>query len=65
VKPRNINSILGHLLHIILEEYAGNVDDSLLDAHLFIVQMVDDYFLVVQFFSTGVAPLYFTIAYKK
>jgi hypothetical protein len=36
------------------------------DAHLFAVQMVDDYFAdIVQFLSTRVAPPEFTVAQKK
>jgi len=44
VKLGKLNSRPGHLSHILTEEDAGNLDDILLDAHLFVVQMVDDYF---------------------
>jgi hypothetical protein len=54
------------LSHILTGGDAGNVDDSLPYAHLFAVQLVDDYFAyIVQFLSTGVAPPKFTIAHKK
>jgi hypothetical protein len=47
-------------------EDVGNLDDSLLDVHLFAIQMVDDYFVeIVHFFDTGVAPSNFTVAQKK
>jgi hypothetical protein len=66
VKPGNFNSGPDHLSHILSGEDAGNLDDSLPDAHLFAIQMVDDYFAeIVQFFSTGVAPSDFTVAQKK
>jgi len=44
VKPGKFNSGLDHLFCILSGEDAGNLDDSLLDAHLFAVKMVDDYF---------------------
>jgi hypothetical protein len=66
VKPGKLNSGPDHLSHILTGEDAGNLDDSLPDAHLFVVQMVDDYFTdIVQFLSTGVAPPNFTTAQKK
>jgi hypothetical protein len=66
VKPEKFNSGLDHLSHILSGEDAGNLDDSLPDTDLFLVQMVDDYFpYIVQFLSTGVTPHEFTIAYKK
>jgi hypothetical protein len=47
-------------------EDAENLDDNLPDAHLFVVQMVDDYFSdIVQFLNIGVAPLQFIVAQKK
>jgi hypothetical protein len=53
VKPGKLNAGPDHLSHILSGEDAGNLDDSLPDAHLFAVQMVDDYFTdIVQFLST-------------
>jgi hypothetical protein len=66
VKPGKFNSGPDHLSCILSGEDAGNLDDSFPDAHLFAIQMVEDYFAdIVQFFSTGVAPSEFTVAQKK
>jgi hypothetical protein len=55
-----------HLSRIISGEDVGNIDDILSDAHLFAVQMVDDYFTnIVQLFSTGMAPSDMKIAQNK
>jgi hypothetical protein len=44
----------------------GNLHDSLPNSHLFIVQMVDDYFsYIVHLLSTGLTPPKFTVAQKK
>jgi hypothetical protein len=66
VKLGKFDSILDHLSCILLGEDTINLDDIFPDAHLFLVQMVDDYFAdTVQFLSTGVTPLEFTTAQKK
>jgi hypothetical protein len=66
VKPRKLNSGPDHLSCILSGEDVGNLDESLPDAHLFAVQMVDDYFAdIVHFLSTGVAPPDFIVAQKK
>jgi hypothetical protein len=39
------NSIPYHLSRILSGEDAGNLDDILPDAHLFVVNMVDEYFV--------------------
>jgi hypothetical protein len=66
VKPGKLNAGPDHLSCILSGEDAGNLDDSLPDAHLFAVQMVDDYFTdIVQFLSTGMAPSDMTVAQKK
>jgi hypothetical protein len=53
VKLGKFNSGPGHLSCILSGEDGENLDDSLSDAHSFIVQMVDDYFTdIVQFLST-------------
>jgi hypothetical protein len=44
VKPGKLNAIPDHLLHILLGEDVGNLDDILSDAHIFAVKMVDNYF---------------------
>jgi hypothetical protein len=57
---------LDHLSCILSCEDARNLDGSLLDAHIFAIQMDDDYFAdIVQFFSTIIAPPNFTVAQKK
>jgi hypothetical protein len=54
------------LQHILSGEDVGNLDDILSDAHLFAVNMVDDYFTdIVQFVSTGMALSDMTISQKK
>jgi hypothetical protein len=63
VKPRMLNAGTDHLLHILSGEDVGNLDDNLPNAQLFIVKMVDDYFLdIVQFLSTRMAPSDMTVA---
>jgi hypothetical protein len=44
IKTRKLNAGPYHLLHILLGEDVGNLDDILLYEHLFSFQMVDDYF---------------------
>jgi hypothetical protein len=67
VKSGKLNAGLDHLSNIQLpREYVGNIDDNLLDVHLFAVKMVDDYFTdIVRFLSTGMAMLDMTVAQKK
>jgi hypothetical protein len=66
VKPGKLNAGPDHLLHILSREDPRNLGDSLPDAHLFVVQMVDDYFAdIMQFLSIGMAPSDMTIAQKK
>jgi hypothetical protein len=63
VEPRKLNVGPDHLWCILSGEDAGNLDDILLDAQLFVVKMVDDYFAdIIQFISTGMAPSDMTIA---
>jgi hypothetical protein len=41
----------------LIGEDAGNFDDNFLDAQLFAVKMVDDYFVdIMEFLHTWVAP---------
>jgi hypothetical protein len=43
-------------------EDAGNLDGNFLDAQLFVVRMVDDYFLdIVQFLRIDMAPSEMTV----
>jgi hypothetical protein len=66
VKPGKLNLGPDHLSCILLGEDAGNLDDSLPDAHLFAVHMVDDYFsYIVYLLITGAAPFDFTVAQNK
>jgi hypothetical protein len=56
VKPGKLNAGPNQLLHILSGKCTGNLDDILLDAQLFIVKIVDDYFVdIAQFLSTGMA----------
>jgi hypothetical protein len=58
-----LNARPDHLSHIFTGEDAGNLDDNLLDAQLFAVKMVDDYFSdIVEFLSTGMARSEMTVA---
>jgi hypothetical protein len=45
VKPGKLNAGPYHLSYILSREDVGNLDDNFLDAQLFAVKMVDDYFL--------------------
>jgi hypothetical protein len=44
VKPGNLNARPDQLSCILLGEYAGKLYDNFLDAQLFAINMVDDYF---------------------
>jgi hypothetical protein len=53
VKLGKLNTRPNHLSHILSGEDAENLNDSLPDAQLFAIKMVDDYFSdIVQFLST-------------
>jgi hypothetical protein len=66
VKLGKLNSGPDHLSCILTGEDARNLDENIPNAHLFIVQMVNDYFIdIVQFLIIGVAPPDFTTAQKK
>jgi hypothetical protein len=66
VKPGKLNAGPYHLSCILLGEDADNLDYFLLDAQLFAVKMVDDYFLnIVQFINIGMAPSEMIVAQKK
>jgi len=66
VKPGKMNACPDHLSRLESGEEGGNLDDRLLDAQLFSIRMVDDQFWdVIQFLNTGVAPADYTTMQKK
>ena len=66
VKLGKLNVGPYHLSHILSGEDACNLDDNFLDAQLFVVNMVDDYFSdIVQFLSIGMAPSKMIVVQKK
>jgi hypothetical protein len=66
VKPWKLNVGPDHLSYILLEEDAGNLDDSFSEAHLFAVMMVYDYFSnIVQFLKTCMTTSEIIVAQKK
>jgi len=66
VKLGKLNLGPGNFSCILSGEDARNVDDSLLDAHLSAVQMIDDYFAdIIHFLSTCIAPPDFKVVQKK
>jgi hypothetical protein len=47
-------------------EDAGNLDDNFPDAQLFVVRMMDDYFMeIMEFLNTSVYPSKMTVMQKK
>jgi len=65
VKPRKLNASPDHLSRLESRE-GGNIDDSLLDAQLFSIRMVDDHFwVVIQFLNTKVSPAEYTTTQKN
>lgn len=63
VKPSKLNASPNHLSRLEFGEEGGNLDDSLLDAQVFSIRLVYDYFWdVIQFFNTRVAPAEYTDA---
>jgi hypothetical protein len=63
VKPGKLNVGPDQLLCILSGEDAGNIDDSLPYAHLFAIQMVDDFFAdIAQLLSIGIAPSDMTVS---
>jgi hypothetical protein len=66
VKLEKLNEGRDGLSCILSGEDAGNLYDSLSDAQLFIVNMVDEYFAdIVQFLSIEMALSNMTVAQKK
>jgi hypothetical protein len=57
VKPEKLNAGSDHLSRVTNGEEPMNLEDNFPDAHLFSVQIVDDYFIeIIQYLSTGTAP---------
>jgi len=61
VKPEKLNARLDHLSRVTNGEEPTNLEDNFLDAKLFSVQIVEDYFAeIIQYLSTGTAPQEYT-----
>ena len=66
VKPGRLNLGPNHLSRLESGEEPTNLDESLPDAQLFAIQMVDDYFQdIVQYLSTEFAPSEMSTQQKK
>ena len=66
VKPGWLNAVLDHLSRIENGEEPTNIDDGLLDAQLFWVDIADDHYAsIIQFLSTGVSLEDMSISQKK
>jgi len=66
VKLGRLNAILDHLSRITNVEENGNLEDNFPIAHLFSVQITDEYLAdIIEFLSTRFAPKEFNIAQKK
>jgi hypothetical protein len=65
VKPGRLNAGLDHLFMITNGEEPSNLEDKFLDAQLFSVQIVDEYFAnIIEFLSTCFAPRDFSTVQK-
>jgi hypothetical protein len=66
VKPGRLNAGPDHMSRITNGEEPSNLEDNFLDAQLFSVQIVDEYFAnIIEFFSTRFSPKEFNTAQKK
>jgi len=66
VKLGRLNARPDHLSQIDSGEEPSNLDDNLLDAPLFSIQIAYDYYAdIIQFLTTGIAPEEFTKQQKK
>jgi hypothetical protein len=66
VKPGKLNAGPDHMSRITNGEEPMNLEDKFLDAHLFSVQVANEYFSdIIQYLSTGTAPQEFNNAQKK
>ena len=66
VKPGRLNVGPDHLFRIELGEELSSLEDCLLDAQLFSIQIVDDHFQdIIQFLTTKTTPKPYTMKQKK
>ena len=66
VKPGRLNLGPDHLSRLESGEEPTSLDESLPDAQLFAIQMIDEYFqYIVQYLSTGFPPAVMTTQRKK
>ena len=66
MKPGRLNAGPDHLSHIEIEEEPTNIDDSLPDAKLFCIDIIDDHYApIIQFLATGVAMENLSTSQKK
>ena len=66
MKLSHLNVGLGHLSRIETGEEPTNIEDMLLDAQLFRVDMVDDYYeQIIYFLETGTIPEELTVNQKN
>jgi hypothetical protein len=66
VKLGRMNKGPDHLSRLEHGEEPTNLEDALLDAHLLAIRNIDDHFTkIVDFLSTGMAPIEYTIPQKK
>ena len=66
MKPGRLNAGPDHLSKIEIGEEPTNLEDNLLDAQLFSIQIADDYFRdIIEFLMTGTVPAEFTTQQKK
>jgi hypothetical protein len=63
VRPRKLNAGPKQLSRVTNGEEPMNLEDNFLDAQLFSVQIVDDYFTeIIQYLNTGTSPQEYTTA---
>jgi len=61
VKPGRLNAGPDHFLRIEIGEEPTNLEEGLADAQLFMVHIVNNYFVdIIHFLTTGIAPKGYT-----
>ena len=61
MKPRKLNAGPDHLSRIVNGEEPTNLEDNFLNAQLFSVQIVDEYFVdIIDYLSTRIVPQEFS-----
>jgi hypothetical protein len=66
VKLGKLNAGLDHLSRVTNGEEPTNVEDKFLDAHLFLVQIADEYFTdIIQYLTAGTVQQEYTTTQKK